>query len=231
MKKIVFILFTTFLAYPAGAAENTWKGELTPYLWIAGMDGEATVAGQKADVHTDFDDTHPGGSLLGVLQYGQVVCWGQVDRLSPEADLGLGLDHATLKIDLTVATLAAGYQFQGSRGKTYDLLLGAREVWLDRELTMNGETLRRNRALADMVVVFRPSVPLSQNWRFNPTASLGAGDSRLTYELWPQFQYQISGHWAARLGYRRLYYDIRDDDANKWKGGFQGWVIGLGGIW
>ncbi len=64
--------------------------------------------------------------------------------LSPEADLGR--DHATLKMDLTVATLAAGYQFQGSKGKTYDLLLGAREVWLNRELNMNG-TLTRNREL------------------------------------------------------------------------------------
>lgn len=229
MKNFVFIIVMTFLAYPAGAMEGNWKGELTPYLWIAGMNGDATVGGQKADVRVDFADTHPGGSLLGVLQYGQVVCWGQVDHLSPEADLGL--DHATLKIDLTVATLAAGYQFQGSKGKMYDLLLGAREVWLDRELKMNGGTLTRNRALTDMVVVFRPSVPLSQNWRFNPTASFGGGDSRLTYELWPQFQYQISGHWAARFGYRRLYYDIRDDDANKWNGGFQGWVIGLGGTW
>ena len=228
MKNFVFIIFMTFLAYPAGAMEGNWKGELTPYLWIAGMDGEATVAGQKADVNVDFDDTHPGGSLLGVLQYGQVVCWGQVDRLSLEADLDL--DHATLKMDLTVATLAVGYQFQGSKGKTYDLLLGAREVWLDRELKMNG-TLTRNRELTDMVVVFRPSIPLSQNWRFNPTASCGGGDSRLTYELWPQVQYQISEHWAARIGYRRLYYDIRDDGANKWNGGFQGPVIGVGGTW
>ncbi len=229
MKKIVFIIFMTFMAYPAGAMEDNWKGELTPYLWIAGMDGEATVAGRTADVHVVFDDTHPGGSLLGVLQYGRVVCWGQVDRLSLEADLNL--DHATLEMDLTVATLAAGYQFQGSKGKTYDLLLGAREVWLDRELRMNGTLLTRNRELTDIVVVFRPSIPLSQNWRFNPAASVGGGDSRLTYELWPQFQYQISDHWAARFGYRRLYYDIRDDDANKWNGGFQGWVLGLGGIW
>ncbi len=148
--------------------------------------------------------------------------------LSPEADLGL---DQTLKIDLTVATLAVGYQFQGSKGKTYDLLLGAREVWLDRELRQSGGTLTRNRNLTDVVVVFRPSVPLSQSWRFNPVASFGGGDSKLTYELWPQFQYQISEHWATRLGYRRLYYDIRDDDANKWNGGFQGWVIGIGGIW
>jgi hypothetical protein len=82
-----------------------------------------------------------------------------------------------------------------------------------------------------MVIVFRPGVPLSQDWRFNPTASYGGGDSRSTYELWPQVQYQISEHWAARFGYRRLYYDIRDDDANKWNGGFQGPVIGVGGTW
>ncbi len=229
MKYFVFIIVMAFLAYPAGAVEDKWKGELTPYLWIAGMDGEATIAGQTTDVHVDFDDTHPGGSLLGVLQYGQVVCWGQVDRLSLEDDLGL--DHATLKLDLTVATRAVGYQFQGSKGTTYDLLFGAREVWLDRELRQNGGTLTRDRELTDMVVVLRPSVPLSQNWRFNPVASYGGGDSKSTYELWPQFQYQISEHWAGRLGYRRLYYDIEDDDANKWKGGFQGWVIGLGGTW
>ncbi len=228
MKKLVFIIVMTILAYPAGAMEDTWKGELTPYLWYTRIDGEATIAGQKADLNVNENDTHRGGSLLGVIQYNQVVCWGQVDRLSLEEEIGL--DNATLKLDLTIATLAAGYQFQGSKGKAYDLLLGVRELWLDRELKMN-ETLTRNREVTDIVLVFRPSVPLSQNWRFNPTASVGRGNSRLTYELWLQLQYQISEHWAARFGYRRLYYDIRDDDANNWKGGFQGIVIGLGVKW
>ena len=55
----------------------------------------------------------------------------------------------------------------------------------------------------------------------------GGGDSKLTYELQPNLQYQFSNLIAARLGYRRLYYDYKGDKAD-FDGTFQGFTLGLG---
>jgi hypothetical protein len=137
-----------------------------------------------------------------------------------------------LESDTTITTLAIGYQFLGSGGKTYDLMIGTRKVSMDNTLTLNGlagSPFRGDRDVRDTVVVFRPSIPLSEKWRFNPTLSYGSGDSEKTYELWPQFQYQFTPNWAARLGYRRLAYDIETSAGNRFDGSFEGFVIGFGG--
>lgn len=222
---------------PAQAAENVWKGEITPYLWTVGVDGDVTVGDREVSVDVGFDDvldvTDAAGSVLGVLQYGRLVFWGQVDYLSVSTD---ELDNApargSLDSDSTIATLAVGYKFGDPNGKTYDLMIGARRISLENTLELNGiGRFEREQDFTDAVVVFRPSIPLSQRWRFNPTLSFGTGDSEKTYEMWPQLQYRAMDHLALRLGYRRLFYDIEGDSGNKFDASFSGWIIGVGGIW
>ena len=54
-------------------------------------------------------------------------------------------------------------------------------------------------------------------------------DSDLTYELQPQFQYDISKTMSARFGYRRLYYDIKNERSSM-DVTFSGFIVGLGFI-
>jgi hypothetical protein len=173
------------------AAEDKWKGEVSPYVWMAGINGDATVRGQNVNVDYSFSDildaTDAAGSVLAVLQYGQVVFWGQLDYLSLDSDqLENPPVPGRLESETTITTLAIGYQFLGSAGKTYDLMLGTRKVSMDNTLTLNalsGSPFRGERDISDTVIVFRPSIPLSEKWRFNPTLSYGSGDSEKTYEL------------------------------------------------
>jgi hypothetical protein len=231
------LIFATSTPLAAQTSSSALKGEITPYLWMAGMDGDITVRDQKASVDMSFSDlldaTDAAGSVLAVLQRNQLVFWGQIDYMSLSSDeIDDSPQGKTLDSDTTIWTLAAGRQFQGDKGKTYDLLLGARQFSMDNSLTIDGVgKFERDFDITDAVLVFRPSLPLSPKWRFNPTISIGAGDSDFTYELWPQFQYKFTETFITRLGYRNLGYKFETDAGNKWDGNQHGFIIGLGGIW
>ena len=227
----------------AQAQDREWKFEITPYLWAAGIDADVTVGSQTAagaqtvKVDKSFSDildaVDIAGDLLVVAQYGHAVFWGQADYLSLTSD---NLDDApsrgSLDTEAVMATAGIGYQFDGwKEGQSFDVLIGARHLTLKNTLKLDAlGTFKSDKDFTDPVIILRPSLRLSKRWRFNPTLSYGTGgDSEKTYELQPQFQFQMSEHWAMRFGYRRLYYDIKAESGNRFDGAFQGLIIGIGG--
>ncbi|MET0656638.1 MAG: OmpA family protein [Steroidobacteraceae bacterium] len=225
----------------AQSSETPWDIELTPYIWAAGIDADVRLRGHDGKIDMDFNDLVDsvdfGGSMLGVARRGHFVTWAQLDYISLDSD-ELDSDeqpaggNARFESDLFFGTLAFGYQFGDMRGRrSLDLLLGARYMKMDNELTVDTVgRFKKDRDLLDGVLIARPSFRISDRWRFNPTFSVGAGDSDLTYELQPQIQFQITDNMAARFGYRRLYYDTKsNNDLNKFDGSFQGLILGLGG--
>ena len=218
---------------PLQAAESdTWKFELTPYFWGAGIDADVEVANRPAEIDASFSDIADNldmtAAVLATAQYNAWVTWLQVDYLDLSSDLSRV--SGNLESKLTMATLGFGYQFQGwKKGQTFDVLLGVRNLKLDNELTL--DTLggfSGDRDVTDAVIILRPSLQLSERWRFNPTLSYGSGDSESTYELQPQFQFQAWENAALRLGYRKLGYDIESSRGNTFDGAFEGPFIGIG---
>jgi hypothetical protein len=211
---------------------------LTPYIWTAGIDGDIEVKGRKVDVDVGFDDlidkVDIGGSFLAVVQKGMWVNWLQVDYFSLSEDgtaSALGGAEVDVESDTLILTAATGIQIGLWReGQTLDIMGGIRYLRMDNELSISGVgTFKNTNDIYDGVLVLRPSIPLSERWRFNPTLSIGAGDSDLTYELQPQFQYNFTDTWALRLGYRRLYYDTKGNRGNSFDGSFHGFFVGFGG--
>ncbi len=221
---------------PAQAEYGEWHGEITPYAWAIGLDGDVTIDGDKTSMSRSFSDlldaTDFAGSVLTVLNYGHVVLWGQYDYTHLNSDnLDNAPPRAELDVQTTIGTLAVGYRFDGRKGRTYDLLIGARMTSIENKLKVSGVgSAKAEHDVTDAVVVFRPSMPLSKRWRFNPTISVGTGDSDLTYEIWPQLQYHFSDNWALRVGYRQLHYKFENgnDELNL---AFTGPVVGFGGTW
>ncbi|HKQ82918.1 MAG TPA: OmpA family protein [Steroidobacteraceae bacterium] len=225
----------------AQSSETPWDIELTPYIWAAGIDADVRLRGHdgKIDMSASdiVDQVDIGGSLLGVGRRGHFVTWTQLDYIATDTDQLDSEDqpaggNARFESDLFFGTLAFGYQFGDMRERrSLDLLLGARYMKMDNELTVDGVgRFKKDRDLIDGVIIARPSFRISDRWRFNPTFSVGAGDSNLTYELQPQIQFQITDSMAARFGYRRLYYDVDSNGKqNKFDGSFQGLILGLGG--
>jgi outer membrane protein OmpA-like peptidoglycan-associated protein len=225
-------------ASSAQAQDENWSFEVAPYVWAAGLDTDITIGDQTANVERSFSDIFDaldfGGGIMAGGRVGHFVAVTQIDYLALDSDL---VDDAPtrgrLETDVLMAMLALGYRFERSRaGAHTDLLFGARSLSLDNKLTLDGlGQFEGDKDFVDPIVMLRPSFPLGNRWRFNPTISFGAGgDSEKTWEVQPQFQFQISDNVGLRIGYRKLYYEIDSENGrNKFDGSFQGLIIGIGG--
>lgn len=220
------------------AQDENWGFEIAPYIWGAGIDADVTLGDRSASVERDFSDIVDaldiGGGIMGGVIINRFVVVTQIDYVALDTDeLDNVPTRGRLESDLFMAMLALGYRFGGEQpGKHLDVLLGARNLSLDNTLTLDGlGRFERDDDFVDPIVMLRPSFPLGERWRLNATLSYGkGGDSEKTWELQPHVQFQISDHWAARFGYRRLHYEIDSENGrNKFDGSFQGLIIGLGG--
>lgn len=229
------LCLATFMVPAMAGEEDTWKVEFTPYVWAAGLDADVTIANRTANVDASFsdllDNLDMAAAFLATAQYNSWVTWLQVDYLDMSTDFSKGPASGSVDTEMTMSTFGFGYQFQGWKpGQTFDVLLGVRNLKLDNKLKLGalGE-FGSDRSITDPVIIVRPSIPLSEHWRFNPTLSYGTGgDSEKTYELQPQFQYQAWKNGAFRFGYRKVGYDIESSRGNTFDGAFEGPFIGFG---
>lgn len=209
-----------FAAEPKG-----WQFEVTPYMWLAGLEGDATVQGHTVDFEKSFADmiqyVDAAASIVGVAQYDRYLIWGQADYMSMTTDR-LDADErphgGSLESKMMIGEVAVGYQLDGfAEGQTFDVLVGVRGLMMKTDLNVYDKgTYSKDTDLLDPILVLRPSIPVLPSMidglRFNPTLAIGAGgDSDLVYELQPQFQYQITKNVAARLGYRTVGYKFKGD--------------------
>jgi outer membrane protein OmpA-like peptidoglycan-associated protein len=220
------------------AQDENWGFEVAPYLWGAGIDADVTVGDQTVNIKRDFSDIVDaldiGGGIMAGAGINRFVMVTQIDYISLDSD---ELDEAPargrLESETLMAMLAFGYRFGGERpGKHFDVMLGARNLSLDNTLTLDGlGRFEGDKDFVDPILMLRPSFPLGERWRLNATLSYGeGGDSEKTWEMQPHVQFQISDHWAARFGYRRLHYEIDSENGrNKFDGAFEGLIIGIGG--
>ncbi len=218
-----------------GDRAKEWQVEITPYVWFAGVDGDVTARGRTVSPSIGFSDlfdaTDVAGSFLVAGQYQRWVAFTQFDYVALNTS-NLDNPPAQGEVDThsTLATLAAGYQFDMPlRGSTVDLLLGARITYFDNTVKLNGiGEFSGTKTIVDPVLMVRPSFRLTSWLRLNPTMAISAlGNSDWGYELQPHLQFQITDRIAARAGYRRLYYDYKGD-AVRFNGSMHGFILGLG---
>lgn len=239
------------LPLPATATDEGFQVELTPYLWMMGVDGDVTVNDRDASFDQSFsdliDNVDAGFSLLGVLSYNRWLLFGQYDYFDISTngddlgDRGVPVPpggRAKLELETTIGTIAAGYRFGDSDRHAVDLLVGLRDLEIEPTLTFQGEARTSDSTVTDTIVMLRPSLRLSDRWRFNPTLSYAVdGDSDTHFELSPQLQYQFADSFALRFGYRSLNYELSSGSRStsttpgnyrKFDGDMSGLLIGVG---
>jgi hypothetical protein len=204
----------------ARAGSGDWQFEVTPYVWMVGLDGNISANDKDVDFDQSFSDlvenVDAGGSVLGVAQYQKYVGFVQADYFSlsynnDDFDSRAADFLEEVDIDQTFLTLGVGYQFPGFVDNSWiDVMAAARMTDLKIDVkSLGNRSEDKSTTIWDPALVVRPCFILTDNkkFRFNPTLSIGGGgDSDLIYELQPQFQYDFTETIAARLGYRRLYY-------------------------
>lgn len=221
----------------AQAAERGWSVELTPYVWLAGMDADVTVGERSGEIDVGFDDLVDyvdfAGGLLLTAEKNRWIVWAQGDYMDLDSDNDVTDFDAlgTLETQLTIVEAAFGYQFDNPLMKkaVMDVLIGGRYTRLENTFdAATGASFERDNDLFDPMLVLRPWFPLTRNLAFNPTLAIGGGgDSDFIYELQPQLRYNFTDRFSVSAGYRRLYYDV-EEGRSEFDGSLHGALVGLG---
>ncbi len=229
-------------AMPA-AAEDADKCcfRLTPYYWAVGIDGNLEINDEQGSTDIDFnqdigdvtDNLEFNGSLMLEHNKGNWSNFAAVDYIKTEnddTDINVAGSEIEVEADTLLATAATGYRFGAGGDSWVDLLVGVRYGKIDLEFNeKNGPgSINADDDLVDGIVMLRPRVALGRNWAFSPTASVGAGDSDLVWELAPELVYTNNCcNLEVRFGYRTVNYEIEEGDAEA-DFSFQGPMVGLG---
>ena len=229
-------------AMPA-AAEDADKCcfRLTPYYWAVGIDGNLEINDEQGSTDIDFnqdigdvtDNLEFNGSLMLEHNKGNWSNFAAVDYIKTEnddTDINVAGSEIEVEADTLLATAATGYRFGAGGDSWVDLLVGVRYGKIDLEFNeKNGPgSINADDDLVDGIVMLRPRVALGRNWAFSPTASVGAGDSDLVWELAPELVYTNNCcNLEVRFGYRTVNYEIEEGDMEA-DFSFAGPMVGLG---
>lgn len=200
---------------------------LTPFFWASGLSG--TVGARRnlptVDIDVSFTD------ILRNLDFAAMVAgeyrngrWGiladltyvavSLDRSGDVVPRTPGFASASLTSKTFTATATGFYRFYDSGGFTADLVAGGR-VWsvsTDLDLNVAGVlalSAGSTHSWIDPVAGVRVHAALGNGFGLSAYGDIGAGSSRLTWELRGTVDYAFNANWAASIGYRHLAVDYR----------------------
>jgi opacity protein-like surface antigen len=200
---------------------------LTPFFWAAGLNG--TVGTRRnlptVDVDMQFRDIFRNldfaAMAAGEYRNGR---WGVLADLTYVAislerdrDLTLqapGYTSAQLTSKTFTATATGFYRFYDGGSFTADLLAGGR-VWsisTDLDLQLAGIlplSAGSTQTWIDPVAGLRVHADLGHGFGVSAYGDIGAGASRLTWQLRATVDYAFNENWSASIGYRHLAVDYR----------------------
>lgn len=238
------VLSLAVLALPAAA--DDWAFELSPYAWLAGLDGEiGSVPGQPpapvdispSDVVDDVDATlmllfsakRGRHGLFADLFYADIR--SEEEIIPPPLDLSL-----RVRAENAIISLAYQYEFFRADDAGADFLLGARHWDMDSRLSFGGGAgqlagvqLKSAESWTDPLVGLKGRMPLGGS-RFYLEGGGSVGGFGVGSDLFYEVSGAIGYRWNAAIG-TALGYRLFDVDYDS--GGFsydvrqEGWQFGL----
>lgn len=223
------------------AAAEGREFSVTPYLWMASLEGDVAPLPNLPTVHVDssFDD------IVDTLQFAFAAAgearrgrWAVIGDFS-YVDTGLSKhsrssDPTFLAIGLNTKTVTASaavaYRVVEGPSATVDLFGGGRLSWVENDISLTGPAGgqvggEHDETWVDPFIGGRADMAVTPRWTLSAYADIGGFGvaSDLTYQLYVGAGYHINDHLAVVGGYR--YYSV--DYA---KGGFKNDVVQHGPI-
>lgn len=199
---------------PAAASASDWDFQVTPYLWVAGIDtsvGNFSRTVGFGDIIDNLSFTIMGtaearrGRLLLVTDF---VYLG----LGPSKDLPSGAASIDGKLNSIIWTNYAGWRALDSGRAKVDLLAGFRLYNIDtsaRLVTSQGEVdlFSADTTFASPVFGPRVTIGLSDKMFLRGAVDVGGFGigSDLTWQGLAVVGYRFNARWTAEAGYRTLY--------------------------
>ena len=223
----------TMLAVAPAAAQGQaaqpdgWRFSLTPYIWFAGVGGEATLPRQSRDFDVDFGDVLSNLDLAAMAMV--EARRGRFSLLVDGLYLGQDVDVTTPrnlafqggKAELNTTQLAALglVRVVEQPGFGLDVGAGLRAWWIDTEVTLTpglaaGRRAKGSANFTDPLLAMRAEVQLSERWSFSAYGDIGGFDtgSRLTWQVLGAVSWQATQNTSLQLGYRHLAIDFSRSD-------------------
>ena len=202
-----------------GAAQDGWRFSLTPYAWLAGVSGEASLPRRSRDFDAEF------GDILSALQFGAMGIFE-----ARRGRFGMVVDALTLTIEQDISTPRSALFRGGDTRLTatqvslvglvrvvetpswnLDLGAGARAWWFDGTVSLNAglepaRSASGSTNFADPLLAIRYNVELAERIGFTAYADIGGfgTGSKLTWQVLAAFHWQATESIAAHLGYRHI---------------------------
>ncbi len=224
------IILCSFLAFavPANAematGEDNWTFAGAAYLWAAGVEG-TDAAGDEIDVSFSEVLEDLDGGIMGLLaaRKGRWTLLADVIylRIHQETNSTAKIIGVPLKLDVDVeleafvSTFGAAYRLKEGDALNLDILAGARYLHLDVDLDadVGGSKVKYSDSedVLDGIIGFQAAVPFRERWYCSLYADVGAGDSKLTWQVWPVVGYRFE-RVDLVAGYRHLEWETDNGD-------------------
>lgn len=211
-----------------GKAVDEWRFNVTPYVWMAGMDGNTTVKGFESEVDVGFDD------IVDVLDMGFLghfeATKGRLTIMSDLVYLKVSEDGDTpgpiisdIDVEMESLVLEVGGAYLAhetesglfNKPTSLSLLGGLRYTKLDIDVDITATPAIADRDGSedwiDPYIGFRTGIEWSPKWTTAFRADIGGfgigSSSDFVYQLALIQRYTINQRLDFVFGYRHLDYD------------------------
>ena len=228
----------------AHSADNGWKFELAPYLWMANISGDVTIRGFQASTDVSFSDIWDNLDFATELHFeawkGPWAFFLDPTYLKMSSDAKVGATNVSVKSEMALVEFGGIYRLieepLGEKQKRFvalDLLLGGRYNSLKGTLEFPGG-LQPN-GEQDWL---DPFLGARLRWEFFPKLELilrsdlggfGIG-SKIAWNNSLLLQYKPKDWLGLVVGYRNLYMDYESGSGSnlfKYDVTMQGPIIAL----
>ena len=232
---------------------NAWQFEITPYLFAAGLKGQAGVRGVTADVDMSFNDiwNNLDSAFMGLFT-AQKGKWsygfeGVYFKITDEGSTSVTGPFGNVTVDGALKLTTSINIYQGSVGyrvmddmTKVDLIGAVRYTQVKSDMnvaitTTPGIVFPPNSTLSaggsedwiDGVFGVRALHPVSDNVSLLGYADIGAGGSDLTYQLIAGVNWEFVKDFTAKAGYRIMDWDY-ENDGTVWDMQASGMYLGIG---
>jgi len=225
----------------AAFADDAWHVSASPYLWLAGLDGNLNLSGHEAAVHQSFGDIF-SNLKVGFMGLGEVRR-GRVGVLTDLLFVRVGDQGAVpvpqlpisvqVKLTSTTFTLTPelAYRVYSQKHFAADVLGGFRFYHLGANSNFNAGPLGQysysgSNNWADVTGGARLLARVTPKIGAFVIGDAGGGGSSPTWEIVYGAGYKVLRNATAQIGYRRLYFNRQDGSNFGLEATQQGLIVG-----
>lgn len=205
-------------------AQERLELQITPYAWLASVEGDITVRGQESSVDASFGDILDDLDLAAMghveARYGRWGAFVDPAYMKLSADSSVGPVEADAELEILILEFGGLYRLASwgagsERLAGLDLLLGSRywkaDLDVDVELPAQGlaRDVQGDQGWVDPLVGLRLQLPLSRRFLFNlrgDVGGFGLSDdmSDFSWQALGLLGFAASEHIMLMAGYRAL---------------------------